>query len=264
MWRVTVEHSGSALHVPGSWLHWLPLPSYMGDAVSVSWLVIILLAALAWLGTRKMKEVPTGLQNFLEMVVEGLGKFTKSLIGPEGENFIPFIATLFIYISVMNIFGLIPGFISPTATLNMTVALALVVFLATHFHGVRRQGTLRYLKHFVAGTEGLPIIAAIPLGALLFMVHSIGELARPLSLSVRLFCNIFAEDQLILQFGLLAVLLSSSLSRLASAPALGFLPLPLQVPNMAFSIFVSLVQALIFSVLAATYIAMATHLEEEH
>lgn len=238
-----MEHSGSALHEPGSWLHWVPLPSYMGDAVAVSGLVIVILVVLAWLGTRKMGEVPHGLQNFLEWVVEGLGTFTKSVIGPEGEGFTPFIATLFIYILVMNIFGLIPGFVSPTANLNMTVALALVVFAATHFHGVRRRGALRYLRHLA----GEPLWLA----PLLFPIHLVGELARPVSLSVRLFGNIFGDDSVILQLALLA-------------PVLVAVMFPIRIAVTGLALFVALVQALIFSVLAAVYIALATAGEEGH
>jgi len=237
-----VEHSGSALHQPGSWLHWIPLPPYMGDAVAVSWLVIIALTAVAYLGTRRMQEVPSGLQNFLETVVEGLDRFTRSVIGSEGDKFTPFIATLFIYIFIMNAIGLIPGFVSPTATLNMTVALALTVFVSTHYHGVRRHGGLKYLLHLVGEPKWL--------APLLFPMHLISELARPLALSVRLFGNIFGEDQLILQLAIL------------SPVFLGFLPIPVHFFNMGFSLFVGLVQALVFSVLAAAYFAGAMAGEE--
>jgi F-type H+-transporting ATPase subunit a len=242
----------------------------MGDAVAVSWLVILLLVVLAWLGTRKMREMPSGLQNFLETVVEGLGKFTKSVIGPEGDKFVPLIATLFIYILVMNVLGLIPGFVSPTATLSMTVALALVVFFSTHFHGVKRHGAGKYLKHFVAGSEGLPLLAAIFITPLLLVVHLVGELARPLSLSVRLFGNIFGKEKIIMQLAVLTSL------------ALLLVRIPLLPPDPAFSaspawliaivsgiagishlfvlglgVIVGLVQALIFSLLAAAYFSLA-------
>lgn len=239
----------------------MPLPPYMGDAVAVSWLLIILLAVVSFLGTRKMREKPCGLQNLLEMAVEALGKIAKSVIGPEGDKFLPLIATLFIYIFVMGVFGLIPGFVSPVASLNMTGALALVVFSATHYHGMKHRGALKYLRHLM----GEPLWLA----PLMLPIHLIMELvARPVSLAVRLFVNIFADDMMILQ---LAILFSVTSGVLLKHPSLGGWILNvslsafsgvLQVLVMAFAVFVAAVQALIFSVLASAYIGMAIAEEE--
>lgn len=223
----------------GSWLHFLVryLPARMrDDRLLISWLIVVGLVLLCYLGTRRATMRPRGLQNFLEIVVEGLERFCVTLMGPEGKGFAPFVGSLFIYILVMNLFGLVPGMQSPTNTLSMTLSLALVVFLATQYQGLRAH-RFGYLKHFL----GEPLWLA----PLMLPVHLIGELARPISLSVRLYGNIFGEDQVIVQLAWLAPLI------------LGFIPIPVQFPMMAFAIFTSLVQALVFSLLAGVYIAGA-------
>jgi len=204
-----------------------------------SWVMIGVLLLLIRLGTRQLRAVPSRLQNILEWTYETFRRFTGSMIGPEHTaTFAPLLATFFLYILFLNLGGLVPGLISPTAALNTTVALALCCFVAVQYYGFRHSG-LRYLMHFVGDPWWLfPI--NIP-------IHVLGELARPLSLSVRLFGNIFGEDTVIAQLIGLGVV------------ALGvkglWLPVPVQFPMLLFGIFGSFVQALVFTMLAASYIA---------
>jgi len=146
----------------------------------------------------------------------------------------------------MNLMGLVPGFISPTSSLVMTFALSIPTFIYVQICGFRAHG-LKYLMHFV----GEPLwLAPINL-----VVHVIGELARILSLAVRLFGNIFGEDTVIAQLLLMSVAIFGTIH----------VPIPLHLPMVLFHIFVSFVQALVFMMLTAAYIAAAeAHEGEEH
>lgn len=237
------------MHEQGTWLHFLYtyhiLPHWLPEATVVSWFIIILLSIFAIIVSRNLQRFPQGAQNAVEMAVGALDGFIRGLVGPEhGSKFTPLIGTFFIYILVMNLFGVIPGFMSPTANINTTIALALIAFFLVQYYGIRHQGLKNYLKHFV----GKPLW----LGPLMVIIHIIGELARPLSLSIRLFGNIFGEDMVI------AILI------LIVAQVLGKLLIPAQFPMLLFAIFTSFVQALVFSMLVTIYVAVAISHEEEH
>jgi F-type H+-transporting ATPase subunit a len=205
-----------------------------------SWIMMATLIVLIRLGTRQMQRVPRRLQCIWEWAYESLEGFARSLIGDEeGRRFAPLLGTFFLYILFLNLGGIVPGFVSPTAALNTTVALALCCFLAVQYHGFRARG-LGYLLHFV----GEPLWLA-PIN---IPIHILGELARPLSLSVRLFGNIFGEDTVIAQLITLGVIVIG---------VRGFIPIPAQFPMLLFGIFGSFVQALVFTMLAGSYIAGA-------
>jgi len=243
-------HGLGAAH--GSWLHFayrLGLPERIAEPVVNTWLIIILLALGSYLATRRLDLLPHSVQNLLEWLLEQMEAFTTQIMGPQGKTFVPLIGTLFLYIFVMNAFGLIPGFLSPTANLNTTLALAICVFAATQYQGLRSQGLLGYLKHL----WGQPWY----LGPLMLPIHLIEEfLARPLSLAIRLFGNVFGEDTVIAQLGGMVVV--SALVGLLSFMTIGLFSLLLQTAIIAFALFTSLVQALIFAALASVYIAGAT------
>jgi F-type H+-transporting ATPase subunit a len=204
-----------------------------------SWTVIIVLMVLVVLGTRRMTLVPRGLQNLWEWAYEVFRSFADGVIGPGGEKYLPLLATLFIYIFFLNMFGLIPGFLSPTTSLNMTVALAIVVFFAVQYFGIRANG-LSYFKHFIGDPPWLAPLN-IP-------IHVIGELAKPVSLSVRLFGNIFGEEKTVAAFLELAAQIFKTIH----------VPIPLHLPMVAFAIFGGFIQAFVFTTLTAAYIGMAT------
>ncbi|MCE5238092.1 F0F1 ATP synthase subunit A [bacterium] len=212
-----------------------------------NWTVMLILVVLVVLGTRRMTAVPRGWQNLWEWVYEVFRGFAVGVIGTGGEKYLPLLATLFIYIFFLNMFGIIPGCLSPTTSLNMTVALAIVVFCAVQYFGFRASG-LGYLKHFMGDPPWLAPLN-IP-------IHVIGELAKPVSLSVRLFGNIFGEDKTVAAFLDLSTQIFHAIH----------VPLPLHLPMVAFAIFGGFIQAFVFTTLTAAYIGMATQHEghEEH
>lgn len=243
---------GGGLEQP-TWLHFLYsyhiLPKWLPEVAPVTWLVIIILSVTAILASRKLVlRNPSRFQAALEFAVSSLDNFVRGIVGSEARTLTPIIGTLFIFIFTLNLFGLVPGFISPTSNINTTVALAIFAFLLVQFYGVTRLGPINYAKHFL----GEPLWLA----PLMFPIHLIGELARPLSLSIRLFGNIFGEETVIAI--LVLVVVKVILDKV------GFLYLPLQFPMMLFGIFTAFVQALVFSMLTGIYIAVATAGHEEH
>ena len=242
------------MHEQGTWLHWLYskhlLSERIPEMVPETLLVVILLCLLAILASRKLKtRNPGRFQAFLEFIVTSLDNFVRNIVGAEARSLTPIIGTIFIFILSLNLLGLIPGFTSPTANINTTVALALTAFCIVQFFGIKNKG-LGYFKHFL----GEPIWLA----PLMLPIHLIGELARPLSLSIRLFGNIFGEDMVI-------VILITIVTSIVKVAWPFYIALPAQFPMMLFAVFTSFVQALVFSMLVSIYIAVAIagH-EEEH
>jgi len=212
------------------------VPHYVSFAVLASLILIV----LALIFRASMKLIPRGTQNLLETVGEAMLKLSEENIGHHyGKTFFPLLATLFTYILLSNFMGLIPGFVSPTSNINMTASMAIPVFLATHIYGVRAHG-FHYIKHFVGPVRSL---YALPLMILMFIIEVIGHLARPLTLSVRLFGNMVAKHIILI---VLAVL----------APA--FVPMAI----LGLGVLVSVVQAFVFTLLTTLYLAGAV--EEAH
>ena len=166
-------------------------------------------------------------------------------MGPNSKRFVPLIGTILIFLLFANLFAIVPGFNSPTSSLNTTVALALVVFIVVQYEGIRAHG----LKHYVAHFAGDPVWMA----PLMFPMHIIGELAKPLSLCLRLAGNIFAEDSVIVIFGAL----SPFLYMFFKAQWAQNVPLfPVQILILPLMIFFGMIQALVFTMLSAIYIAV--------
>jgi F-type H+-transporting ATPase subunit a len=204
--------------------------------------IIILFAHLA---ARNPKMIPGRLQNVVEMVVETLSNFIVGVLGPEGKRFIPFLGTLFIYILAMNLSGVIPLGKSPTSSPNTTVALALCVFFYVHFIGLTRNGPVGYLKHLAGNPKSAVEWAFVPL---MLPIHVIGEIARPVSLSLRLFGNVTGEDVLLFAFCSLGV---TTLAAVGSPVGI-----PFQVPFILLAFMTSFIQALVFTLLSTIYILL--------
>jgi len=203
--------------------------------VIYSWFVMLLLIVGGFLLTRRIKLVPGKGQNIVELVVGGLEDFMVEITGPEGRAFFPYIATIFIYILFSNLLGLIPGFFSPTANLNTTLSMALCTFILTHAIGIKYHGA-KYIKHFLG-----PMWALAPF---MLIIELIGHFARIMSLSIRLFGNIFGKEKVLgILFGLWGLYLA---------------PLPI----LFLGILVSFIQALVFMLLSIVYFAGA--MEEAH
>jgi len=252
------SEAGGTPH-PQTWLNWIMSvevggkPLFHSEAfLAFAWSLVamVTLLVISVLGTRRLSIRPRGLQTVLEMVVTALRGLVTGIMGPRGADFVPFIGTLFIYIALMNLMGLIPGFMSPTSNLNITAGLALIVFVVVQYYGFREQG-LGYLKHFIAGVP--PQFPYILLAPLVFAVHLVGELCRPVTLALRLFGNLMAEEMVVL-----------ILIGLVAGMARHWIPIPIQLPNMALGLLVSLVQAAIFSMLATVYLdGVVRHVEAE-
>lgn len=240
----------------GTWLHWLYVlkifPEWLPEMVAVTYFVVLVLSVIAIVASRRLRpRHPSRFQAFIEYIVTALDGFVANIVGEEqARSLTPVIGTIFIFIFCLNIVGLIPGFVSPTANINTTVALAVFAFFLVQFYGIRSQG-FSYLRHFWGDPWWL--------GFLMFPIHVIGELARPLSLSIRLFGNIFGEDMVI---AILILIVMNLVGKVVPEPALAFLPA--QFPMMLFALFTSFVQALVFSMLVCIYIVVAVGGHEEH
>jgi F-type H+-transporting ATPase subunit a len=217
-------------------------PEVVPHFVSYAFLASILLIGLALLIRGSMSLVPGGVQNFVEIVAKYILDLAEEAIGHHwGRPFFPLICTIFMYIGVCNFMGLVPGFDSPTSNINMTASMAVPVFFATHYYGLKVHG-MGYIKHFLGPMRSL---IWLPMMVLMFLVESISHLARPVTLSVRLFGNMIAKHFLLL---VLAFLLPWFIPAHSAVLMLGVL--------------VAVVQALVFALLTTMYLAGAV--EEAH
>jgi F-type H+-transporting ATPase subunit a len=200
-----------------------------------SWFVMIIILVGGILLSREIKLLPEKGQNIAELIIGKLEDFMVGITGPEGRLFFPFIATIFLYILVGNLLGLIPGFSSPTANLNTTLSLAVCTFFLTHIIGIKFHGA-KYIKHFLG-----PVWVLAPI---VLIIELISHFARVMSLSVRLFGNMFGKEKILgILFGLWGLYLA---------------PLPI----LFLGILVSFIQAMVFMLLAIVYFAGA--MEEAH
>ena len=234
------------------------------DHVLYTWLVMAVLISVSFLASRRVQLVPRGTQNFMEVVLEQFLALLDDVIGHEGRRYLPWIATLGLSILVSNLMGLVPGLMAPTSNLNTTAACAITVFILYHSIGIRKQGFVTYMKHF-AGP--VPLLAP-----LMFPIELVSHLARPLSLALRLFGNMFGGHILLAiiflltgfdgLFGwaltgqLMGLLVGTPAGVLMIAFTTGFL-LPLKI-------LVAFLQAFIFCMLSMLYIAGAVEEAEHH
>ncbi len=226
------------------------------EYVIYAMLVAVILSIIFIAAARNPQMVPGPLQNLVEAAVEAAYNFFVGILGPKyGPRFVPFLGTLFIYIWAMNFFGTIPLMHSPTANLNITVAMALTVFGYVQFTAFKELGFMGWLDHMAGSPRSAIGWALVPL---MMPVHLIGELAKPISLSCRLFGNIFGEDMLLVGFATLGITALSSLHMPFG--------LPLQLPFMFLGVLITQpVQALVFTMLSTVYfLLMLPHGEHGH
>jgi F-type H+-transporting ATPase subunit a len=207
------------------------------DYIVMCFIVAIFLVLFLGLASRKRSLVPSKLQSVMEMIIEAFEGLLTDIIGEQGKKFLPMIGTIGLFILICNLLGLVPGFMSPTSKLNVTAGCALSVFVYYHWQGIRAQGFFKYLKHF---TGPIPFMAP-----LMLPIEIISHFSRPVSLSIRLFGNIFAEE-------LLIVVIAS------------IIPFLLPLPFMAIAIITGSIQAFVFVMLSCIYVAGAVAHEEEH
>lgn len=254
-------HSQEAKHEEGAPL----LPSVVGllthhEGFFYHWIYVIygLLTSLFLCGVavivyRRRSLIPGPLQNFVEVLVEWMYNFVHSILGEDARKYTPFIGTLFFYILINNLWGLIPGGESPSTSISITASLALLVFVYAQYTGIRRMGIIGYLDH-MAGEPRSAITWAMVW--LLFPIHVIGELAKPFSLAVRLFGNITGEDVLVAAFVVLGITISTALHIPVG--------LPLNIPFLLLGFLLSTIQALVFATLSTIYILLMLPHEEHH
>jgi F-type H+-transporting ATPase subunit a len=195
-----------------------------------TWLVMLLLGIGSWLVTRHL-SIETKLskwQNVLEILVLNLQEQIKETSGQTPNRYLPFIGTLFIFIATANLLAIVPFFQPPTGSLSTTAALAISVFFAVPFFGIRQQGIGKYLHHYL---EPSPILLPLTI---------VSELSRTLALTVRLFGNVMS-----------GVLIGAILVSLAPL----FFPIVMQ----ALGLLTGIIQAYVFSILTVVYISAASH-----
>ena len=214
-------------------------PLEVTGTVTTMWAIILVLTVLSWLATRNMKDVPGKLQNMAEMAVSSLQKYFNGTLGPElSSKYFPVFATFFIFIIVCNYSGLLPGaghlkaFHVPTASLSVTLGLAIVAFFTTHTVGVKEKGFGKYIKG---------VLTSMPLP--LFFLAIIEQFVRPFSLALRLFGNLYGEESV-----------TENLYNIFPIAA----PLIMQVLSLLFC----LIQALVFTMLLSIYVKEAAEEEE--
>ena len=199
-----------------------PLP--ISETVATTWGIMLLLVGTSWLSTRQLKLNPGPGQVALEGIVGAIQDAIDAVLPEYTAQILPFVASLWIFVVIANLIGIVPGLHGPTGDLSTTAALAVVVFLSVHWFGIRIHGLKQYLRHYV---EPNPILLPF---------HIVSEISRTVALAVRLFGNIFS-----LEMAALMVLLVA-----------GFL---VPVPVLLLHIIEALVQAYIFGMLALIYIA---------
>lgn len=200
--------------------------------------VSAILILIAFLATRNLRRIPTGIQNLFEMAVSGIRGMVRGMAGPEGDRYVPFIGTAFLMIFLMNLMGVFPLGRSATMALSITAGMGITAFFFTLFFVFRDAGPKNVMKH-LAG----PVWWLAPL---IFVAELLSLFIRPVSLSMRLFGNIYGEDNVIEAF-------------------LGLVPgVPLHFPILGLALLTAFLQAYIFTMLCTYYISSMTVHEEGH
>jgi F-type H+-transporting ATPase subunit a len=194
------------------------------EPVVVTWGIVVAMALVSMLAGRRLNVRPGSGQALLETLIDAIGSQLSDAMGADARRFFPLLATLFVFLVVANVSGLIPGITPPTAFIQTPAALAIIVFFAVHYYGVRSVGLAAYLKSFTR-----PTILMLPLNVL-------GQITRTFSLMIRLFGNIMSGEFVI-------------------GIVLAFAGLFVPIPLLALEVVVGVVQAYIFTVLAAVFIA---------
>lgn len=214
------------------------------DYIAMLIVIAIALTALSLIVRSRLSvEHPGSLQVALEDFITAFQGLLADFVGPKGPNYLPLVVSIFVVIWLSNLSGLVPGLMAPTSNLNVTLGCAITVWTYYHFQGFKEQGVVAYLKHF-AVPPGSPVVMA----PLMLIIELIGHAARVLSLSLRLFGNIFGEE--------LVIIILASL-----------VPFIVPLPMMFLGLLTGTLQALIFAILTMVYLGGAVaveHHDEAH
>ncbi len=221
------------------------------DYIVIAFLIMIAMATVGVLAGKaariRPEGKPTSLANLVEAAFEGFQNYLVSIMGEHlARKYAPLIASFFFTILFFNYMGLVPGMVAPTANPNVPIGLALVAFIATHVIAIRETSLKAWFMHFVGEPKWL--------GFLNFPLHLIGELIKPISLAIRLLCNVFGEEMVVLNLAGMAV----------AAMAILKFPIPFQFPIMCLGVFFGLLQAMVFSTLLSIYIAILSTHHDDH
>lgn len=233
-------------------------PLAITNSLLISWVAMAILIVFAYFATRKMRTVPSGIQNFAEVVVEGLYNLVESVTGNDKQTkkFLPVVATIFLFVLLANWLGLIPGvgsiglweehngeeifvplFRSTSADLNFTLALAIISVGAAQVFGIAALGLFKYSGKFLNFKNPILFFVGI--------LELIGETAKMVSFSFRLFGNVFAGEVLLLVISFLV-------------------PYVVPLPFYFLEVVVGVIQAFIFAMLTLVFLKMAVTSHEEH
>lgn len=201
-------------------------PVVIGLSLLTTWGIMLVITGIAWLSTRHLEVLPRAFQTVAESIVEAIDGAILAVAPEHGRQILPLIATLWLFLIIANLVGLIPGLHSPTRDLSVTSALAVLVFFSVHWFGIKTQGLKKYLHHYLTPSP------------ILLPFHIISEFTRTLALAIRLFGNMMS-----LEMAAMLILLVA-----------GFLA---PIPILMLHIIEALVQAYIFGMLALIYLAGA-------
>lgn len=201
-------------------------------------LTTAIVLVIAKMATSNLRLVPTGAQNVMEAYLSGVLAMGADVMGKaEARRYLPLVATIGLFVGIANVIGVIPGFEAPSAFLDFTLALALVVFTYYNFEGIRRNGLISYFKHFMGPVWWL--------AWLMFPIEIVSHISRIISLSFRLFGNVKGDDMFLMVILMLA---------------------PWLLPMIPFALltFMAFLQAFIFMMLTYVYLGGAVLLHDEH
>jgi F-type H+-transporting ATPase subunit a len=201
-------------------------PVVIGASILTTWGIMLVITALAWFSTRHLDMLPGSLQTTVEGIVAAIDEAISAVAPEHGRQIMPFIASLWLFLIIANLVGLIPELHSPTRDLSVTSALAVLVFFSVHWFGIKTLGLKNYLHHYLTPSP------------ILLPFHIISEFTRTLALAIRLFGNMMS-----LEMAAMLILLVA-----------GFLA---PIPILMLHIIEALVQAYIFGMLALIYLAGA-------
>lgn len=201
-------------------------PLEINASIITTWGIMLVITVVAWLSTRNLQQTPSPLQTLAEGIVATIDEAISAVAPDHSKQIMPFIASLWLFLVIANLVGLIPGLHSPTRDLSVTSALAVLVFISVHWFGIKTLGLKNYLHHYLSPSP------------ILLPFHIISEFTRTIALAIRLFGNMMS-----LEMAAMLILLVA-----------GFLA---PIPILMLHIIEALVQAYIFGMLALIYLAGA-------
>ena len=225
------------------------LPFYINPLFSFGYAAVFAIVVMRIMKKRSL-EAPSKPQVAVELIFSGLFNFFGEIIGEKhARKFVPFVGTLFIFILLNNWLGLIPLLKSPTAYFQTTVGLGLCTFFYVNFHGIKEGGVKHYFWHLCGSPRD---VIGWCMSPMMFVLELLGTFIKPLSLSLRLYGNVFGEDQLLAAFLGLGIILMGTIF----STAIPWVGIPLHTPFLFLATLTGLIQAVVFSLLSAIYITL--------